>query len=189
MPARLGYPLDYILEEAKRQMGGETHEEARKALDNYQEISTAAYEDYTGEGGELGKELFDQIAEIGLGALAWGAQTTELADTRVRVGLSEIEESPADRDIIVWRPRERVTGYMYQMEVSVNLSGITIKYDEPLVVMMFYSIRSTDLMPYGEALEVALSDFVEGAAPGGPYAGQQIFGAIMTGVYHFNPKR
>ena len=179
--------MDYIIAEARRQVSTENASEMERVADAYADVAAAALEEYLADEGEIPDELFTEVALLCLGALTAGP--TQARDTRAKVGLSEMSDTPSRGEIIVWRPRERVSGYMYQFEICVDLAGQTVPGPEPLLVMMFYSIRTRELMTYGEALGQALSDFEEGAAQGGPYAGQALFGGVVTGVYHFNPKR
>lgn len=182
----LNYPVDYIVDVERDFVSTRNQAEAMRALGAFQQIAAEAHSRYQGEHGELSPEQFEEVTNVVLGAVAFNRGDT--ADIRVRNCLAEIEGDPSDRDIITWKTRERMRGYMYQFEVCVDLAGNVIADSEiPLVVMMFYSIRSEDIISYEEALEETLSDFAEGAAPGGPYEGQDIYGALCTGVYEFNP--
>lgn len=182
------YPVDYILSEIRGRVHADTADEVERVYSQDRErILQDAWDEYQGSEPEeeVSRSSFEQAMERTFDALL-GTRHEELRDKRARSGLATAGDTPSLRELTTWSPKEKVTGYLYQIEVVVDLSDPADPSEEPLTVNTFYSIKSPHLLTHGEVLASALADFESETSDEGSFPGQPILGAIITGVYHFD---
>lgn len=175
------YPVEYVLLEIRNRNPRRAYATLGKI--DQAEVERDSWQDFVVAGGKLPRGTFTQIVAnvfFSLGSGPEGGHTQ-----RVRCALAPADDSPGDKEVIVWKPQERVSGVLTQFEILIDLSDPANPGAPPLIRNTFYALRSDEVVPFGAAKDKALADFEAAAKPDGPYPGQAIYGAICTGVYRF----
>lgn len=187
MPNFGEYPVDYIMEEIRARVRGETAEDIEAVYSSSRDrIEDDAWRAYTEESEDpVSRDLFAQATERTFDALL-GTRREDIQDKRAAAGLAGPNDTADDlREVIVWKPKEKMSGWMYNVEVVVDLSDPSEPSESPLTVNTFYSVRSKYPLTHGEILSQALADFEAETDSEGSFPDQPVLGAIVTGVYHF----
>jgi len=187
MPDFGQYPVDFIMEEIRARSAGDSADDVEQVYsssrDRIEEDAWRAYNDETED--PVSRQLFAQATERTFDALL-GTHREDIKDKRAAAGMATADSTADDlREVIVWKPKEKMTGWMYNVEVVVDLSDPSEPSEAPLTVNTFYSVRSKNPLTHGEILSQALADFEAETDTEGSFPNQPVLGAIVTGVFHF----